>query len=85
MYISILKCGPGLLFIGLRWPSVQVEFDIPVLGHNPIQSIGSQLTFLRNMFKIMQKNVLQHHFYKSSHLSVSNINSSNDYENKKRQ
>jgi hypothetical protein len=31
MYISILKCGPGLLFIGLRWPSVQVEFDMPAL------------------------------------------------------
>jgi hypothetical protein len=32
-YISILKCGPGLLFIGLRWPSVQVEFDMPGLEH----------------------------------------------------
>jgi hypothetical protein len=31
MYISILKCGPGLLFIGLSWPSVQVEFDMPEL------------------------------------------------------
>jgi hypothetical protein len=31
MYISILKCGPGLLFIGLSWPSVQVEFDMPAL------------------------------------------------------
>jgi hypothetical protein len=31
MYISILKCGPRLLFIGLSWPSVQVEFDMPVL------------------------------------------------------
>jgi hypothetical protein len=31
MHISILKCGPGLLFIGLRWPSVQVEFDTPAL------------------------------------------------------
>jgi hypothetical protein len=31
MYISILKCGPGLLFIGLSWPSVQVEFDMPDL------------------------------------------------------
>jgi hypothetical protein len=29
MYISMLKCGPGLLFIGLSWPSVQVEFDMP--------------------------------------------------------
>jgi hypothetical protein len=26
-----LKCGPVLLFIGLRWPSVQVEFDMPAL------------------------------------------------------
>jgi hypothetical protein len=24
-----LKCCPGLLFIGLSWPSVQVEFDMP--------------------------------------------------------
>jgi hypothetical protein len=31
MYISILKCGPGLLFIGLSWPSVQFEFDMPDL------------------------------------------------------
>jgi hypothetical protein len=38
-----LKCGPGLLFIGLRWPSVQVEFDMPGLenvgvstSHNPM-------------------------------------------------
>jgi hypothetical protein len=31
MHISILKCGPGLLFMGLRWPSVQVEFDMPAL------------------------------------------------------
>jgi hypothetical protein len=31
MYISTLKCGPGLLFIGLRWPSVQAEFDMPAL------------------------------------------------------
>jgi hypothetical protein len=29
MHISILKCGPELLFIWLRWPSVQVEFDMP--------------------------------------------------------
>jgi hypothetical protein len=29
MYISIVKCGPGLLFTGLSWPSVQVEFDMP--------------------------------------------------------
>jgi hypothetical protein len=28
-----LKCGPGLLFIGLRWPSVQVEFDMPALEY----------------------------------------------------
>jgi hypothetical protein len=33
MHISILKCGPGLLFIGLRWPSVQVEFDMPALAY----------------------------------------------------
>jgi hypothetical protein len=31
MYISILKCGPRLLFIGLSWPSVQVEFNMPDL------------------------------------------------------
>jgi hypothetical protein len=31
MYISILKCGRGLLFIGLIWPSVQVEFEMSVL------------------------------------------------------
>jgi hypothetical protein len=31
MYIYILKCGPGLLFLGLNWPSVQVEFDMPDL------------------------------------------------------
>jgi hypothetical protein len=24
-----VKCGPGLLFIGLSWPSVQVEFEMP--------------------------------------------------------
>jgi hypothetical protein len=29
MYISVLKCGPGLLFIGPSWPSVQVQFDMP--------------------------------------------------------
>jgi hypothetical protein len=28
-----VKCGPGLLFIGLSWPSVQVEFDMPELEH----------------------------------------------------
>jgi hypothetical protein len=33
MYIYILKCGPGLLFLGLSWPSVQVEFDMPALVH----------------------------------------------------
>jgi hypothetical protein len=33
MYISILKCGPGLLFIGLSWPSVQVEFEMPGLDY----------------------------------------------------
>jgi hypothetical protein len=32
MHIYILKCGPGLFFIGLRWPSVQVEFDMPALN-----------------------------------------------------
>jgi hypothetical protein len=31
MYIYILKCGPGLLLLGLNWPSVQVEFDMPGL------------------------------------------------------
>jgi hypothetical protein len=31
MYISILKCGPGLLFIGLSWPSVQFELEMPAL------------------------------------------------------
>jgi hypothetical protein len=43
MYIYILKCGPGLLFLGLSWPSVQVEFDMPDLDnvgssthHSPI-------------------------------------------------
>jgi hypothetical protein len=34
MHISILKCVPGLLFIGLRWPSVQVEFDMPALDRS---------------------------------------------------
>jgi hypothetical protein len=32
MYISILKCGPGLLFIGLGWLSVQVQFDMSALA-----------------------------------------------------
>jgi hypothetical protein len=31
MYISILKCGPGLLFIWLSWHSVQVELEMPGL------------------------------------------------------
>jgi hypothetical protein len=31
MYIYILKCGPGLLFLGLNWLSVQVEFDMPAV------------------------------------------------------
>jgi hypothetical protein len=39
MYISILKCGPGLLFIGLRWPSVQVEFDMPDVDLPPLVSV----------------------------------------------
>jgi hypothetical protein len=34
MYIYILKCGPGLLFLGLNWPSVQVEFDMPAVEHS---------------------------------------------------
>jgi hypothetical protein len=42
MYISILKCGPGLLFIGLSWPSVQGEFDMPVLEGRLL------LTYLRS-------------------------------------
>jgi hypothetical protein len=33
LFISILKCGPGLLFIGLSWPSVQVELEMPGLEY----------------------------------------------------
>jgi hypothetical protein len=36
MYVSILKCGPGLLFIGLSSPSVQVELEMPAVESRPV-------------------------------------------------
>jgi hypothetical protein len=39
MYISNLKCGPGLLFIGLGWPSVQVEFEMPDIEYTYIRHL----------------------------------------------
>jgi hypothetical protein len=49
MHISILNCGPGLLFIGLRWPSVQVEFDMTAL-----EVPGSQLYLVASQGRIVE-------------------------------
>jgi hypothetical protein len=51
MYIYILKCGPGLLFLGMSWPSVQVEFDMPALQFHEIleRKLSSNIRITRSL------------------------------------